>query len=326
MKKAAAGAAYEKTSKEKKKSSPDYAKWARHAVKASEDEAASKPSSGLYVIATPIGNLGDISLRALHVLARVDAVACEDTRVTGALLHRYGIKKPLISYYDHNAERRLPELIAQMKAGESVALVSDAGTPLISDPGYKLVQACRAEGIAVVAVPGASALLTALPAAGLPTDRFLFEGFLPSKSAARQKALSALAAVQATLVFYEAPSRLGATLEDMAKTLGAERPAAVARELTKLFEETRTATLGELAAHYRARPAPKGEIVILAGPPVETETASPDIDALLRQKLKTMSLRDAAAAVAALTGAKKKDVYRRALELDKRKQTERERS
>jgi hypothetical protein len=176
----------------------------------------------------------------------------------------------------------------------------------------------RAEGIGVAAVPGASALLTALPAAGLPTDRFLFEGFLPSKRAARQKALSALAAVQATLVFYEAPSRLGATLEDMAKTLGAGRPAAVARELTKLFEETRTASLGDLAAHYRARPAPKGEIVVLVGPPGETETAAPEVGALLRQKLKTMSLRDAVAAVTALTGAKKKDVYRRALALDRK--------
>ncbi len=302
----------------KQKSSPDYSAWVRCLVEASGEEAASKPRNlapGLYVVATPIGNRGDISLRALHTLAEADVVACEDTRVTGALLHGYGLKKPLLSYHDHNAAERLPELLARLGAGEAVALVSDAGTPLISDPGYKLVQACRAAGHDVVAVPGASALLTALASCGLPTDRFLFAGFLPPKKTARQKELAELAGIPATLVFYESAPRLGATLADMAAVLGGGRHAAVARELTKLFEDMRTATLAELAGQYAEEDTPKGEIVIVVGPPDAAEAALPDIDALLVQALATQTLRDAVAAVTAATGAKKSEVYQRALAL-----------
>jgi len=285
-------------------------------LQASGEDALSKRPllPGLYVTASPIGNLGDISLRALATLSQADAVVCEDTRVTGTLLHRYGIKKPLLSYHDHNADERLPEIMARLRAGESVALVSDAGTPLLSDPGFRLVQTCRAEGICVTAVPGASALLTALVSAGLPTDKFLFAGFLPPKSAARQKALAELRSVPATLVFYEAPSRLAAVLDDMENVLGSARmaTAVVARELTKLFEDVLP------VSSYRGRPAPKGELVILVGPPVEETTSTTDIDALLRDALRTMSLRDAVLAVTEATGTKKSDVYQRALGLKKR--------
>ncbi len=329
-------------SEKKKKSSTDYSLWAQRVLKASGDEATSKPEgflsennelrkplsprmqgsrssldSGLYVVATPIGNLGDITLRALHTLATADVVACEDTRITGALLHRFGIKKPLLAYHDHNADERRTEILKRLAAGEAVALVSDAGTPLISDPGYKLVRACRAAGYDVIALPGASALLTALCAAGLPTDKFMFAGFLPNKSTARQKALKELAALPSTLVFYEAPARLEATLGDMAKVLGGARKAAVARELTKLFEEIREGTLAVLAAQYRDEATPKGEIVIVVGPPEEAAVGEADIDGLLRKALKTMSVRDAVSAVAEATGAKKGDVYKKALVLDR---------
>ena len=302
-------------SEKKKKASTDYSVWAQRVLKASGEDAISKPPAGLYVIATPIGNLGDITLRALHTLAMADMVACEDTRVTGALLHRYGIKKPLLAYHDHNADARRPEILKRLAAGEAVALVSDAGTPLISDPGYKLVQACRAAGHTVFALPGASALLTALCAAGLPTDKFMFAGFLPNKSAARQKALKDLAAMPSTLVFYEAPARLAATLDDMETVLGGARKAAVARELTKLFEEIRDGTLAELAAQYRDKDSPKGEIVLVVGPPDDAALPAQDIDGLLKKALKTMSVRDAVSAVAEATGAKKSAVYERALAL-----------
>jgi 16S rRNA (cytidine1402-2'-O)-methyltransferase len=309
----------------KQKSSVDYSAWARRMLEASGDEAGSKPPAGLYVVSTPIGNLGDITLRALQTLAAVDAVACEDTRVTGALLHRYGIKKTLISYHDHNAEERRPALLARIAVDEAVALVSDAGTPLISDPGYRLVQACRAEGYVVTAIPGASALLAALSSAGLPTDKFMFAGFLPPKKTARLKALAELTSVPATLIFYEAPSRLAAALDDMEKLLGTHRQAAVCRELTKLFEEVRTSPLGELAAQYRDAPAPKGEIVILVGPPgvaprtLATAAASETLDAQIKKALRTMSLRDAVAHVAAAAGVKKSEVYKRALGVGKKK-------
>ena len=300
----------------KRKSSPDYASWAARLLaecEASAGDAASKLPAGLYVVAVPIGNLGDITLRALQTLAGCDAVACEDTRVTGGLLHRYGIKQKLISYHDHNALGRQPELLARLAAGEAVALVSDAGTPLISDPGYKLVQACRAAGYPVTALPGASALLTALACGGLPTDQFLFAGFLPSKPTAREKALLALKSIPATLVFYEAPPRLDATLAAMAKIFGAERPAAVARELTKLYETVETGTLAELAARFHTEKTPKGEIVLMIAPPAPTQAEAPPLDALLREALRTHSLRDAVAAVSAATGIKKSEVYQRAL-------------
>jgi 16S rRNA (cytidine1402-2'-O)-methyltransferase len=298
----------------KEKSSPDYPRLAERIVEASRDDAPSKLPAGLYIVATPIGNLGDISLRALWVLMHADGVACEDTRVSGSLLARYGFKKPLLPYHEHNAEKMRPQLLRRMAAGESVALVSDAGMPLIADPGYKLVRACHAEDIAVTVVPGATALLAALTGSGLPTDHFHFAGFLPAKAAARRKAIEGLAAIAATLILYETPPRLAEALADLAEILGAARPAAVARELTKLYEETRRATLGELARHYREHTA-KGEIVLVIGPP-EAKPAAHDasrIDQMLTDGLHTLSLRDAVAAVSAATGAKKNEVYARAL-------------
>jgi len=315
MTKKSALLAPEKKTGKKKKTSPDYAQWARQIVKASWNETASKLPAGLYIVSTPIGNLGDISLRALETLTKADVIACEDTRVTGTLLHLYGIKKPLLSYYDHNADQRQPEILSRVKMGESVALVSDAGTPLVSDPGFKLVEACRAEDLFVTAIPGASAHLAALVTAGLPTDKVFFAGFLPPKNLARQKAISEYANVSATLVFYEASSRLCATLDDLAERLGATRPAVVARELTKLYEDIQAETLGNLAAYYRSHPTPKGEIVILVGPAQKIVSKAIDIDVLLKQKMKTMSLRDAVEFIVETTGAKKNDVYRHALKL-----------
>lgn len=305
----------EKPVEKRKKSSPDYSLLARHMLEVTREDVPSKLPPGLYIVATPIGNLGDISLRALKTLADADIVACEDTRVTGALLHHYGIKKHLISYHDHNADERQPEILSRIAAGESVALASDAGTPLISDPGYKLVQNCRANGYVVTAIPGASALLTALVSTGLPTDKFLFAGFLPPKKTARKKAIAELATIQATLIFYETPNRLQDVLDDMENVLGTDRPAAVARELTKLFEEINFSTLGELAAHYRDIPTPKGEIVILVGASSENETSEKDITEMLKTALKKQSLRDAVASVTETTGAKKSEVYKQALKL-----------
>lgn len=270
---------------------------------------------GLHIVATPIGNLGDITLRALDTLRRVDLIACEDTRVTGKLLSAYRISTRTTPYHEHNAARARPQLIERLKRGERIALVSDAGTPLISDPGYKLVRAAIAAGIAVHAIPGPSAPLAALALSGLPTDRFLFAGFLPVKAAQRRSALAELARVPATLVLFETAPRLAASLADMAEILGA-REAAVARELTKLHEEARRGQLAALAAHYSEAGPPKGEIVIVIGPPVE-ETA-PDvgaIDAFLEDALRHMSLRDAADAVARATGLPRKEVYGRALAL-----------
>ncbi len=266
-------------------------------------------------MATPIGNLGDISARARAVLAAADAVACEDTRLTGQLLARFGISAALVPYHDHNADAARPGLIARMQQGEAIALVSDAGMPAISDPGYKLVRACIADGIKVTAVPGPNAGLTALVISGLPTDRFLFEGFLPPKSVARRKALADLASVPATLIFQESAPRLAASLGDMADVLG-DRDAAVARELTKLFEEVRRGRLAELAAHYRAAGAPKGEIVVVVAPPA-AEAAAPveAVEVMLAEALRSMSVRDAAETVAAATGRPKREVYAKALAL-----------
>ncbi len=274
---------------------------------------------GLYLVATPIGNLADITLRALDVLKRADLVACEDTRVTGKLLAHYGIRAMLFRYDDHSGAAERAALLGRVRTGASVALVSDAGTPLVSDPGYKLLREAAVEGIAIVPVPGASAVLSALQVSVLPPDRFLFAGFLPPKAAARKKAIGELAAVPATLVFYETGPRLAATLADLANGLG-PRPAAVARELTKLFEEVKRGTLAELAAAYRDAPPPKGEIAVVVGPPAEDEPSSgADIDSLLERALAAMSVRDAAAAVAEASGRSRKEVYRRALELAERK-------
>ncbi len=277
-----------------------------------------KPGPGLYLLATPIGNLRDITKRALDLLATVNTVACEDTRVTRKLLTAYGLARPLVTYHEHNAERVRPRLIRRMEAGEAVALVSDAGTPLVSDPGYKLVRAALEAGLSVQALPGASAVLAALCVSGLPSDRFFFGGFLPAKSAARQATLGELAGLRATLIFFESARRLLRTLADMTEVLGA-RPAAVARELTKLYEEVRRDDLAALAAHYQAAGAPKGEVVIVVGPPAPAAATGPEeLDARLRAALGTASLRDAAAAVAADCGVPKRQVYARALELTRK--------
>ena len=271
---------------------------------------------GLYLVATPIGNLGDISIRAIATLRAADVVACEDTRMTSRLLQRYGIETRMVPYHEHNAERARPALLARLRDGGRIALVSDAGTPLISDPGYKLVAAALAEGLPVTGVPGASAALTALQLSGLPPDRFLFAGFLPSRSAARRTALQEIAAVPATLVLYESPQRLPESLVDMIAVLG-DRPAAVARELTKRFEEVRRATLAELAAHYATAGPPRGEVVVVVGPPLAAPPAAADLDALLRAALADRSVREAAAQVAAATGLPRRTVYARALALQR---------
>ncbi len=275
--------------------------------------AAAAIAPGLHVVATPIGNLGDVTLRALRTLAAADLVACEDTRVTRVLLDRYGIGRRLIAYHEHNAAEQRPKLMAALAEGKSVALVSDAGTPLLSDPGYRLVAEAAAAGHAVVPVPGASALLAGLVAAALPTDAFFFAGFLPPKEAGRQKRLAELAAVPGTLVFYESPHRLGASLADMAATLG-DRPAAVARELTKAFETVRRGPLSALAAAFGAAP-PKGEIVVLVGPPLEAAPDPASVDALLRRLLAEGSVKSAAEEAAAATGLPRRELYRRALAL-----------
>jgi 16S rRNA (cytidine1402-2'-O)-methyltransferase len=280
-----------------------------------------KPRPGLHIIATPIGNLADISLRALDVLSAVDAIACEDTRVTRKLLNAYGLDRALTAYHEHNADRMRPRLIKRMKSGESVALVSDAGTPLVSDPGYKLARAAIDEGLMVTTLPGASAPLGALVVSGLPSDRFLYAGFLPSKRTARRKALKTLASVPTTLIFLESTRRLAAALEDMAAILAA-RPAAVVRELTKLFEEVRRGDLAELARHYRSAGPPKGEIVIVVGPPEAPEGDAADLDERLAAALEGASLRDAAALVAAETGRPRREVYARALALAGRDRSE----
>jgi 16S rRNA (cytidine1402-2'-O)-methyltransferase len=276
--------------------------------------AARPLQPGLYVVATPIGNLADTTLRALQTLAAADIVACEDTRVTAVLLRHFGIAARLVAYHDHNAERQRPKLMAALAAGQSVALASDAGTPLVSDPGYRLVVEAAAAGHAVVPIPGASAVLAALVAAGQPTDSFLFAGFLPPKTAARTKRLAELAAVPATLVFFESPQRLAASLADMAAVLGA-RDAAVARELTKAFETVRRATLSALAAAYAEEATPKGEIVVVVGPPGEEVMPAAEADALLRQLLRERPVSEAAAEAAGVTGLPRRELYRRALAL-----------
>jgi len=274
--------------------------------------------AGLYIVATPIGNLQDITIRALDVLRRADLVACEDTRVTARLLSHYGIRATTTPYHDANAERARLKLLARLREGAKVALVSDAGTPLISDPGFKLVREAVAAGVAVIPIPGPSSLLAALTAAGMPTDRFLFVGFLPAKPGQRRVALADVQAIPATLVAMESPQRLGPCLADMAAVLG-RRPAAVARELTKHFEETVRGDLGELAAHYADAPA-KGEVVIVVGPPSEASLVADDAatDALLRTALTTRRPAEAAALVAQQTGRARRDVYARAMALRKR--------
>lgn len=270
--------------------------------------------AGLYVTATPIGNLRDITLRALDVLAGADVIACEDTRQTGKLLAAYSIKTPMTAYHDHSDERARARLLALVAEGKRVALVSDAGTPLISDPGYKLVAEARGKGLAVFTIPGASSVPAALAISGLPTDRFLFVGFIPPKEAGRRRVLESLKSVPATTVYFESPRRLAAFLADAAAVMGA-RKAAVARELTKTFEDVRTGTLDELAAAYASEDTPKGEIVVLIAPPTDEYVSEADVDLALQDALETLSVKDAAAQVAEMTGKSKRDLYARALEL-----------
>jgi 16S rRNA (cytidine1402-2'-O)-methyltransferase len=270
-------------------------------------------AAGLYVVSTPIGNLRDVTLRALDVLRGCDLVLAEDTRVTGKLLAAFGISAKLERYDEHAAERTRPKVLAALADGARIALVSDAGTPLVSDPGYRLVRAAAEAGHPVFPIPGASALLAGLAAAGLPSDRFLFAGFPPPKSAGRRTVFEELAGVRATLVFYEGGSRLAASLADMAAVFG-EREAAVCRELTKLHETIVRGPLPALAADPRFA-APKGEIVVLVGPGREAAASAVDADAALKDALARLKPAEAAAEVARALGLSRRDLYRRAMEL-----------
>jgi len=272
-------------------------------------------SAGLYLVATPIGNLSDITIRALAVLARADLICAEDKRHSGQLLSHYGISCELRSYHDHSGEAERARILARIEAGDRVALISDAGTPLVSDPGYKLVRDCIEAGVAVTAIPGPCAAIQAIAASGLPTDTFHFSGFLPQKMQQRRNAIERLKSVDGTLMFYEAPGRVAACLADLKSALG-DRPAAVARELTKCFEETLRGSLAELAERTRNEP-PRGECVILVGPPAEgsEEVSREGVVRALREALEASSVRDASQAVSEATGWPKKKVYALALEL-----------
>lgn len=272
---------------------------------------------GLYVTATPIGNASDLTLRALDVLRGADVVLCEDTRVTAKLFAIYGLTTKLLAYHDHNAAEMRPRIMERLAAGGRIALVSDAGTPLISDPGYKLVRQAVAEGHYVTTLPGASSVMAALTLAGLPTDRFFFAGFLSAKHEARSRELGELVSVPGTLVFLESAPRLAASLKDMAAVLG-PREAAVTRELTKRFEEVRRGLLEELAEHYASAGAPKGEIVVVVAPPLATAPLCTDeIDAMIKNALGRGSLKDAVAEVVSVTGLQRREIYARALALSK---------
>jgi 16S rRNA (cytidine1402-2'-O)-methyltransferase len=278
---------------------------------------ADQAAPGLHIVATPIGNLGDITLRAIAKLAGADLIACEDTRVTRKLLDRYDIATPLTPYHDHSAAAARPKLLQRLAEGAAIALVSDAGTPLVSDPGYKLVRAAREAGYTVTALPGASAPLAALASAGLPTDQFFFAGFLPPKQTARRARIAELARIPATLLLFETGPRVTATLADLAETLG-PRDAALCRELTKLHEEVRRGDLVTLARSYAETGELRGEIVLVIAPPAALEQPSPDdADALLRQALARVSLKDAVGEVALATGLSRRDLYQRALALAK---------
>jgi 16S rRNA (cytidine1402-2'-O)-methyltransferase len=271
---------------------------------------------GLYLVATPIGNLRDVSLRALETLAAADVIACEDTRVTRKLTGHYGIDTPLTAYHEHNAVEARPKILARLAEEQAVALVSDAGTPLISDPGYRLVRAAAEGGHTVTVLPGASAVLAALGVSGLPTDRFFFEGFLPPKQTARQKRIAKLSTVPATLIFFESGPRLAAALADLATGFGA-RAAAICRELTKLHEEIRRAPLDELARAHGDGAETRGEFVIVIAPPVEEAAADDAVDEMLRGALARVSVKDAVGEVASATGRSRREVYQRALALTK---------
>jgi 16S rRNA (cytidine1402-2'-O)-methyltransferase len=296
----------------------------RHYVLNGRSAIAPPLAAGLHLVATPIGNLRDITLRALEVLAAADLIACEDTRVTRKLLDRYGIAVPLTPYHEHNAAAARPKLIARLREGAAVALVSDAGTPLVSDPGYKLVREVRAAGLMVTAVPGASAVLAALTVCGLPTDRFFFEGFLPAKPSQRRSRIAELARIPATLVLFESGPRLAEALADLAAGLGA-REAAVCRELTKLHEEVRRGDLSTLARDHAGATEPRGELVIVIAPPERTAGAldARELDALISAALDRLSVKEAVAEIAAVTGEPRRAVYQRALALGKERGHER---
>jgi 16S rRNA (cytidine1402-2'-O)-methyltransferase len=284
--------------------------------------AAPKARPGLYLVATPIGNLGDITLRALETLAGIDLIACEDTRITRRLTERYAIAAELMPYHEHNAEAARPKILQRLAEGAAIALVSDAGTPLISDPGYKLVRQACAAGHAVTALPGPSSVLAALSVAALPTDRFFFEGFLPSKQQARRNRLTELARVDATLVLFESGSRVQDSLADLATIMGS-RETAICRELTKLHEDIIRGSLGELAADA-ANLETRGEFVLVIGPPPRNADVmtSDDLDQLLRDQLRTQSVKDAVMNAVELSGRPRREVYARALALAKETRSE----
>jgi 16S rRNA (cytidine1402-2'-O)-methyltransferase len=276
--------------------------------------ASSQIQPGLYIVATPIGNLGDITLRALETLKACDLIVCEDTRVTAKLLRHYGIRKPTLSYNDHNGDLRRPKILAALKSGKRVALVSDAGTPLVSDPGFKLARAALAEDLHVTALPGPSSVLAALVLSGLPTDRFYFTGFLPAKQEACKREIQTLAATPATLIIFESARRLEETLTLLQQGLG-DREAAVVREISKIYEESRRDTLSHLAQHYHEQGPPKGEVVIVVGPPVKQEAVPFDIESRLAWLLKSHSVKEAAAILAEQTGKPRKEIYALAIKL-----------
>ena len=289
----------------------------------SDLEKRSKPTPGLYIVATPIGNLGDVTLRALDLLNSVDVIACEDTRITKRLLARYTIATPLTLYHEHNADRAGPKLLQRLQGGGAVALVSDAGTPLISDPGYRLVRLVHETEIPVFVAPGPSAPIAALVASGLPSDRFLFAGFLPTRQTSRRKSLADFTDLRASLIFLESPRRLVRSLSDMQTVLG-QREAVVARELTKRYEEVVRGSLEYLIDRYSSAPTPKGEVVVIVGPPIDEptrETNEKTLDDELNSALATMSVRDAASAASIATGLPRRDAYRRALILSKTART-----
>jgi 16S rRNA (cytidine1402-2'-O)-methyltransferase len=278
---------------------------------------APRAAPGLYLVATPIGNLGDITLRALETLAGVDIIACEDTRITRRLMERFSINATLKQYHEHNAEQARPKILDALARGSSIALVSDAGTPLISDPGFKLVREVSAAGFPVIALPGPSSVLTALSVAALPTDRFFFEGFLPSKQNARRTRLAELARIDATLVMFESGARVQDSLQDLAGVMG-EREAAICREMTKLHEEVRRARLSELAAIADTLET-RGEFVLVVGPPAADAGAMSDdaLDDLLRTSLARGSVKDAVAHAVEVSGRPRREIYARALELSR---------
>lgn len=274
------------------------------------------PEPGLYLVATPIGNLRDITLRALDVLGGVDMIACEDTRVSGKLLKAYDISKPLLPYNDHNADRQRGKLLEKLAGGQSIALISDAGMPLVSDPGYKLVRDCLDLGLRVTSLPGANAPLMALQLSGLPSDKFCFLGFLPSKEKARRDCLKEWCDVKAALVLFEGAPRLADALADIELMLG-DRDVAVMRELTKMFEEGRRGKVSELLAHYRENGPPKGELVLVVAPPLEKVFSEKDLEKMLKEALKTMSTKEAATYVAEETGLSRKILYELSLKISK---------